>query len=172
MTMVDEEYIPPTLEEYALSLIDLGNFLRSHPKLFETKHYSGAYRPEPPDEELNINVLCKDAEDLAYHVRQLGGGEKYSDVSEYWSYTGVRRRFGMHTIDVYCVSSEVCTPKRRETKSVPVVELTEEAKAAIEEIRTEHTRYETREIVTEWDCPPSLLNASTAVEETVSEESF
>lgn len=151
------------LTAYARGLMELGDFILRHEELFRAKPSSYAAQQNKPGEidvpdELNINVQCSDAEELAVKLRMLGAGEKYSDVSEYFSSTGVRKNFGPHQIDVYATSSKVCTPKRRETRSVPKVQLTDEARAQIDAIRAAHTAMETTEVATEWECPPSLLS--------------
>lgn len=74
----------------------------------------------------------------------------------------MRKEFGPHVVDVYIPSQRVCTPKRRETRVVEKVQLTDEAAAQIAAIRAEHTVKETAEVVVEWSCPPSLLSPSPA----------
>lgn len=164
--MSDEE---STLEEYAEGLVKLGEFILAHQDLFLAK---SRWNPErPPETELpdpfSINVQALDAADLAEKIRVLGSGDKYNETSEYFSSTGVKKSFGPHTLDVYATSSTVCTPKRRETRSVPRVQLTDEARAKIDAIRAECTTMETTEVVTEWECPPSLLNPGREKEATV-----
>lgn len=146
-----------TLEEYADGLIALGEFVKTHPDVFQHKRYDGSYEPDAPDEYLTIRVYASDATDLGVKARALGNGEKFSRSHEIFSSTGIEATFGPHVIEVFTQSSAVCTPKRTESRMVPVLELTDEAKAEIEAIKQRHTRMESRPVVTEWDCPPSLL---------------
>lgn len=145
------------LEEYADGLVALGGFIKSHQELFLAK---SAWRPdatEVPD-ALTVNVMCLDAADLAAKVRAMGSGEKYSDAFESGiAFTGVRKEFGPHVVDVYVPSDRVCTPKRTEMREKSTVRLTDEARAQIEAIRAAHTVTETAPVVLEWSCPPSLL---------------
>lgn len=165
--MSDEEY---TLDEWCDGLVAFAEHLRERGEaLFTMKSsFTGEGRLDLP-EPVTVSVWCGGPEELAVKVSLVGAGEKYSDQHETYSTTGVRRRFGPHLLDVYAPSNAVCTPARRETRLNPVVRLTDEAKAEIEAIRARHTVNESKEVVTEWRCPPSLLAARPGQHEEESE---